>query len=60
MHLFLIGKTQHKEKKIINILIFTTRQYRPSCEQLRNDLSPIPGEIGTVVESAASDSFLTA
>ena len=34
------------------------KQCRQSCERLRNDHSPNPREIGTVVESAASHSFL--
>ena len=54
VHLFLIGKTQYKEKNI-NSLIFI----QGSIVHL-SDLSPIPGEIDTVVESAASHSFLTA
>ena len=58
MDLFVIGKTQHKEEKKYQHFNFHIRQYRPSCERLRKDLTPIPGEIGTVVESAASHSFL--
>ena len=60
MNLFLFGKTQPKK---INNAIFERKkkkkkQCRQSCERLRNDHSPNPREIGTVVESAASHSFL--
>ena len=59
VHLFLIGKDATTKKKNINSVIFHLRQCRPFCERLRNNVSPIPGEIGAVVEFAACHRFLT-
>ena len=56
VHVFLIGKDATTKKENFNCVIFHQRQCRPSCERLQNNLniSPIPGEIGTVVKAATS------